>query len=56
MKKFTVIRDVIVRQAISIKAETAAKAIEASRKTKFKEWSTVDNAKRSNYNAVEAAN
>ena len=51
-KRFTVTRTVEVKQAIVIKATTASEAIEASRKTKFKDWSS-ENGKRTNYNAVE---
>lgn len=51
-KRFTVTRTVELKQAIVIKADTAAKAIEASRKTKFNDWSG-ENGKRGNYKAVE---
>lgn len=51
-KRFTVTRQVIVNQSQVIKADTAAKAIEASRKTLFKSWSS-ENGARSGYKAVE---
>lgn len=51
-KRFVVTRTVTVRQAIVLKAENASKAIELSRKTKFKDWST-ENAQRSDYKATE---
>lgn len=51
-KRFTVTRTVEVKQAIVLKADTAAKAIEASRKTKFKDWSS-ETGKRTNYGATE---
>lgn len=50
-QRFTVTRSVSVKQAIVIKADSEAKAIELSRKTKFKDWAT-ENAERSNYKAV----
>lgn len=52
MKRFIVTRTVEVKQAIVLKANTASEAIEASRKTKFKDWSS-ENGKRSNYNATD---
>lgn len=51
-KRFTVTRTVELKQAIVVKADTAAKAIEASRKTKFKDWSS-ENGKRGGYKATE---
>lgn len=51
-KRFTVTRTVEVNQSIVLKADTEAKAIEASRKTKFKDWSS-ENGKRTNYSATE---
>ena len=49
--RYTVTRTVQVNQAIVIKADTPEKAIELSRKTKFKDWAT-ENAKRGNYKAT----
>lgn len=49
--RFTVTRNVLVKQSIVIKAPTKAKAIELSRKTKFKDWSS-ENGERTGYNAV----
>lgn len=51
MKRFTVTRNVLVKQAIVLKASTASEAIELSRKTKFKDWAS-DNSQRTAYNAV----
>lgn len=51
-KRYTVTRTVEVNQAIVLKADSASKAIELSRKTKFKDWSS-ENGKRTNYEATE---
>lgn len=51
-KRYTVTRTVTVNQAIVLKANSKSDAIELSRKTKFKDWSS-ENGKRSNYEAVE---
>lgn len=50
-QRFTVTRNVLVKQAIVLKASTASEAIELSRKTKFKDWAT-ENAERTGYNAT----
>ena len=51
-KRFIVTRTVEVKQAIVLKANSTSDAIELSRQTKFKDWSS-ENGKRSNYGAVE---
>ena len=53
MQKYQVSRIVSVLQTIAIKAESPEQAIELSRKSKFKEWATVDNKRRKNYKAQE---
>ncbi len=50
-KRFIVTRNVDVKQALVVKAETAEKAIELARQSKFKDWSS-ENGKRSNYQAT----
>ncbi len=49
MQKYTVTRDVLVKQAVVVKATSASNAKELSRKLKFVEWKTLDRAKRTNY-------
>lgn len=51
-QRFVVTRQVTVNQALVIKANNASEAIELSRKSAYKDWST-ENAKRSGYKAVE---
>lgn len=53
MTKYQVTRIVSVLQTIAIKANSADEAILASKKTKFKEWATVDNKRRKNYKATK---
>lgn len=51
MQNFTVKRLVEVHQAIVIKARSASEAKELARKTKFKDWTTLYNKKRTGYEA-----
>lgn len=54
MSRYTVTRNVLLHQAIVVKADSEAKAIALSRKAKFKDWSS-DPSQRSktNYEAAE---
>ena len=53
--KFHVTRRRVVNEGIVLDATSTADAIEKARKTKRKDWSHVESAKRDNYNAVKAA-
>lgn len=55
MSKYQVTRTVRVIQTIAIKANSSSEAIELARKSKFKDFATLDNKKRSDYTATKLA-
>ncbi len=52
--KYIVHRTRVVNEAISLDARNETEAVEKARKTKRKDWSHVESAKRSGYSARKA--